>query len=164
MGGLDLTRAAAFYGRHFNPTVYVLGRQLAAMEAAEAGYCGQRPGAISSALLGLLDHGDHVVASDTLYGGTWAMLAEFFHRSAAKMSFIDMQDPEAIEAACTPRTKVIYTESLSNPTLRVADIPALAQIAKTVGAQLVVDNTFTPLAMSPIEQGADVVVHSLKIH
>ena len=71
------------YGRHFNPTVYVLGRQLAAMEAAEAGYCtGSGLGAISCALLGLLDQGDHVIASDTLYGGTWAMLAEFFRRSA----------------------------------------------------------------------------------
>ncbi len=151
------------YGRHFNPTVYVLGRQLAALEAAEAGYCtGSGLGAISSALLGLLDHGDHVVASDTLYGGTWAMLAEFFPKKCGiTTSFVDMQNPEAIKAACTPRTKVVYTESLSNPTLRVADIPQLAHIAHTAGAQLVVDNTFTPLAMSPIEHGADVVVHSL---
>jgi methionine-gamma-lyase len=151
------------YGRHFNPTVYVLGRQLAAMEGAEAGYCTSSGlGAICSALLGLLNQGDHVVASDTLYGGTWAMLAEFFPlKCGITTTFVDIQDADAVAAACTPKTKVIYAESLSNPTLRLADLPMLADVAHSNNAQLVVDNTFTPLAITPIEHGADVVVHSL---
>ena len=151
------------YGRHFNPTVYVLGRQLAAMEGAQAGYCtGSGLGAISSALLGVLDQGDHVVASDTLYGGTWAMLAEFFpQKCGITTTFVDINDMAAVAAACTERTKVVYCESLSNPTLRVTNIPELADVAHAHGAQLMVDNTFTPLAMTPLEHGADVVVHSL---
>ena len=151
------------YGRHFNPTVYVLGRQLAAMEGAEAGYCTSSGlGAISCALLGLLEQGDHVVASDTLYGGTWAMLAEFLPKKCGiNTTFVDINDADAVAAACTSRTKVVYAESLSNPTLRVTNIPMLADVAHAHGAQLVVDNTFTPLAMTPLEHGADVVVHSL---
>jgi methionine-gamma-lyase len=151
------------YGRHFNPTVYVLGRQLAAMEGAEAGYCAASGlGAISAALLGLLDQGDHVVAGDTLYGGTWAMLAEFLPRKCGiTTTFVDVSDPDAVAAAMTDRTKVVYCESMTNPTLRVADLPRLAEIAHAGGAKLVVDNTFSPLAITPIDHGADVVVHSL---
>lgn len=151
------------YGRHFNPTVYVLGRQLAAMEGAEAGYCAASGlGAISSALLGLLNQGDHVVASDTLYGGTWAMLAEFLpQKCGVETTFVDMNDEEAVRSAMTERTRVVYTESLANPTLRVANLPMLSSIAHEGNAKLVVDNTFTPLAITPLEQGADVVVHSL---
>ena len=151
------------YGRHFNPTVYVLGRQLAAMEGAEAGYCtASGLGAISCALLGCLDQGDHVVASDTLYGGTWAMLAEFFpQKCGITTTFVDINDEAALKSAIRPNTKVIYTESLSNPTLRVADLPMISRVAKAHGAKLIVDNTFTPLAITPIEQGADIVVHSL---
>lgn len=151
------------YGRHFNPTVFVLGRQLAAMEGGEAGYCAASGlGAISGALLGILDQGDHVVASDTLYGGTWAMLAEFLPKKCGiTTTFVDAGDLEAVRAAITPRTRVVYTESMTNPTLRVADIPRLAEIAHESDAKLVVDNTFSPLAITPIEHGADVVVHSL---
>lgn len=151
------------YGRHFNPTVYALGRQLAAMEGAEAGYCtASGLGAISCALLGCLDQGDHVIASDTLYGGTWAMLAEFFpQKCGITTTFVDMNDKAAVQAAVQSNTKVIYTESLSNPTLRVSDLPMLSKIAKANNAKLIVDNTFTPLAITPIEHGADVVVHSL---
>ena len=151
------------YGRHFNPTVYVLGRQLAAMEGAEAGYCASSGlGAISCALLGLLDQGDHVVASDTLYGGTYAMLAEFFPlKCGITTTFVDINDADAVAAACTDKTKVIYAESVSNPTLRVANLPMLADLAHKHGAKFVVDNTFTPLAITPMEHGADVVVHSM---
>ena len=151
------------YGRHFNPTVYVLGRQLAAMEGAEAGYCtGSGLGAISSALLGVLNQGDHVVAADTLYGGTWAMLAEFLpQKCGIETTFVDISNPETVAAAMTSRTKVIYVEALSNPTLRVANLPAIADLAHTHDAKLMVDNTFTPLAITPVEHGADIVVHSL---
>ncbi len=151
------------YGRHFNPTVYVLGRQLAALEGAEAGYCtGSGLGAISCALLGMLNQGDHVVASDTLYGGTYAMLAEFFPaKCGITTTFVDMSDADAVAQACNDRTKVVYVESLSNPTLRLANLPMLADVAHAHDAKLIVDNTFTPLAITPMDHGADVVVHSL---
>lgn len=151
------------YGRHFNPTVYVLGKQIAAYEGAEAGYCtASGMGAISSTIMQLCDHGDHVVAADTLYGGTFALLRDFLPAKAGlSVTFVDSTDLEAVAAAFTPRTKVLYVESLSNPTLRVADIPRLAEIAHARGAKLVVDNTFSPLILAPLRLGADIVVHSL---
>jgi methionine-gamma-lyase len=151
------------YGRHFNPTVYVLGRQLAALEGAEAGYCtASGMGAISSAVMQLCNHGDHIVSSDTVYGGTYALFKDFLPtKTGLEISFVDMTDLAQVEAALTPRTKVLYVESIANPTLRVADIPRLAELAHAKGAKLVVDNTFSPLMLSPIGLGADVVVHSL---
>lgn len=151
------------YGRHFNPTVYVLGRQIAALEGAQAGYCtASGMSAISAALLQLCKAGDHVVSGHTVYGGTFALLKEFLpDRAGLTTSFVDLTDHAAVEAAFTERTRVLYVESMTNPTLRVADIPRLAEIAHARGAQLVVDNTFSPLVISPIPLGADVVVHSL---
>lgn len=151
------------YGRHFNPTVYVLGRELAALEGSEAAYCAASGmSAIAAVLLQLCDHGDHVVASSAIYGGTFALLRDFLPAKAGlQVSFVDVTDPAAVEAAITPRTKVVYCETMSNPTLRVPDLPRLAEIAHRHGAKLVVDNTFTPLVVSPIQHGADVVVHSL---
>ena len=90
------------------------------------------------------------------------MLAEFLpQKCGITTTFVDIRDPKAVAAAFTDRTKVLYTESVSNPTLRVSDLPQLADIAHEKNAKLVVDNTFTPLAITPIENGADVVVHSL---
>ena len=151
------------YGRHFNPTVFVLGRQLAALEGAEAGYCASSGlAAISAALLGCLEHGDHIVASDTLYGGTWAMLADFLPaKCGITTTFVDVTDLDAVRAAMTPRTKVLYCESLTNPTLRVPDLSELSDIAHEQESTFIVDNTFTPLVITPIDHGADVVVHSL---
>lgn len=151
------------YGRHFNPTVYVLGRQLAALEGAEAAYCtASGMSAISAALLQLCDHGDHIIASKTVYGGTFALLNEFLPAKAGiEVTFVDAFDLASVEAAFTERTRVVFVETMSNPTLRVADIPRLADIAHARGARLVVDNTFCPLVVSPIRLGADVVVHSL---
>lgn len=151
------------YGRHFNPTVYVLGRQIAALEGAEGGYCtASGMGAISSVLLQLCGPGDHVVASHTVYGGTFALLNEFLPaRAGLDVAFVDTNDLAAVEAAFTPETRVLYVESIANPTLRVADIPALADIAHSHGARLVVDNTFSPLVLSPVQHGADIVIHSV---
>jgi methionine-gamma-lyase len=151
------------YGRHFNPTVMVLSRQLAALEATEHAYCtASGLAAISGALLQCCDSGEHIVAGDTLYGGTWALLHDFLPRKAnIATTFVDLTDVHAVERAFTPRTKVLYCESISNPTLRVADIPALARIAHDHGARLIVDNTFAPCVMTPAMHGADVVVHSL---
>lgn len=151
------------YGRHFNPTVYVLGRQIAALEGAQAGYCtGSGMSAISATLLQLCEAGDHIVSGNTIYGGSFALLNDYLpKRTGLTVSFVDMSDFDAVEAAFTDRTRVLYVESMANPTLRVADIPRLAEIAHAHGAQLVVDNTFCPLVLSPIQLGADVVVHSL---
>lgn len=151
------------YGRHFNPTVYQLGRQLAALEGTEAAYCtASGMAAISAALMQLCDTGDHIVASNTVYGGSYALMHDFLPAKAGvTTSFVDVTDLAAVEAAITDATRVIYVESMANPTLRVADIAALAGIARTHGVKLVVDNTFSPLVMSPALLGADVVVHSM---
>lgn len=151
------------YGRHFNPTVYVLGQQIASLEGAEAGYCtASGLSAIAATILQLCEHGDHVVSSDTVYGGTFALLREYLpKRAGLGTTFVDASDLEAVERAFTDRTRVLYIEAMTNPTLRVADIPRLAEIAHRHGARLVVDNTFCPLIVSPIQLGADVVVHSL---
>lgn len=151
------------YGRHFNPTVYVLGRQIAALEGMESAYCtASGMSAISATLMQLCDAGDHIVASRTLYGGTYALLKDFFPRKTSiHTTFVDVTDLPAVSQAFSSRTKVLYVESMSNPTLNVADLPRLAEIAHGQGAKLVVDNTFTPLIITPSQFGADVVIHSL---
>lgn len=151
------------YGRHFNPTVYSLGRQIAAIEGAQAGYAAASGlGAISAVIMQVCDHGDHVVAGNAIYGGSFALLHDYLPRKAnISASFVAAHDLAAIEAAITPRTRAIYVESMSNPTLRVIDIPRLGEIAKRHGIRLIVDNTFAPMIVSPIPLGADIVVHSL---
>jgi methionine-gamma-lyase len=151
------------YGRHFNPTVYNLGKQLAALEGTEAAYCtASGMSAISSTLLQLCDAQDHIVSSNTIYGGTYALLNDLLPpKTGIETTLVDITDLEAVEAAITERTRVIFTESIANPTLRVADIPGLAGIAQRHGIKLVVDNTFSPLILSPRKLGADIVVHSM---
>jgi methionine-gamma-lyase len=118
--------------------------------------------AISGALLHACDAGDHVVAGQALYGGTWALLHDFLPRKAnVQTSFVDLSDLGAVRAAFKKETRVLYCETVSNPTLRVADLPALAAIAHEHGARLIVDNTFSPLTVTPALHGADVVIHSL---
>ncbi|MHC5024409.1 MAG: aminotransferase class V-fold PLP-dependent enzyme [Planctomycetota bacterium] len=157
------TGGCYLYGRHFNPTVYVLGRELAALEGTEAGYCtASGMSAIAAVIMQLCNNGDHVLAAHTLYGGTFALLKEFLPaKSGIRVTFVDISDLDAVAAAVTDHTRVIYAESLSNPTLTVADIPRLADIAHARGARLVIDNTFSPLTLSPARLGADVVVHSV---
>ena len=151
------------YGRHFNPTVYTLGRELATLEGTEDAYCtASGMSAISAPILQLCTPGDHVVASGVLYGGSWALLNNFLPtRAGITATFVDPTDLAAVERAFTPRTKVLYVETFSNPLLEVADIPALAAIAHRHGARLIVDNTFAPLVVRPADHGADVVVHSM---
>ena len=141
----------------------MLGHQIAAYEGAQAGYCtASGLSAIAATVMQLCDTGDHVVASRTVYGGTFALLHDYLPaKTAVTTSFVDVSDLAAVERAFTPRTRILYCESVSNPTLRVADIPKLAEVAHRHGAMLVVDNTFTPLIIAPIQHGADVVVHSL---
>jgi methionine-gamma-lyase len=151
------------YGRHFNPTVHNLGKQLAALEGTEAAYCtASGMSAISATLMQLCDAGDHIVSSNAVYGGTYALMHELLPpKTGITTTLVDITDLDAVEAAITPRTRVLYTESMANPTLRIADIPRLSAIAKRYGIKLVVDNTFSPLILSPIKLGADIVVHSM---
>lgn len=151
------------YGRHFNPTVYALSKQLAALEGTESAYCtASGMAAISGVLFQLCNSGDHIVSSNTVYGGTYALMHDFMPLKAGiTTSLVDINDLDAVEVAITEKTRVLYTESIANPTLRVADIPALADIAHRHGIKLVIDNTFSPLLLSPKQLGADIVVHSM---
>lgn len=151
------------YGRHFNPTVYVLGHQLAALEGTEAAYCtSSGMGAIASTIMQLCGPGDHIVAGNTIYGGTFALLNEFLpSKCEIKTTFVDVHDHAAVAAAFTPATRLLFAETMSNPLLGVADLPALAEIAHQREAKFAVDNTFTPLIIAPAKWGADIVIHSL---
>jgi len=151
------------YGRHFNPTVYALGRQLAAIENTEAGYAtASGMGAIAATLMQVCDTGDHVVSGNTIYGGTFALLNSYLPAKAGvRTTFVDITDHTSVERAFAANTRALYIESIANPTLDVADIPALAKIAHAHGAVLIVDNTFSPMLLTPTNLGADIVVHSL---
>ena len=150
------------YSRHFNPTVDVLSRYLAAMEGTESTVCtASGISAIACALLQICGNGDHIVSSNTVYGGTHALLGDLFPSMGITTTFAPPDQPELFKAAITPRTKAIFTEVLGNPTLKVADIEVLASIAHQNNALLVVDNTFTPMIMNPVSLGADIVVYSL---
>jgi methionine-gamma-lyase len=152
------------YSRPFNPTVQALGWQMAALEDTEAAYCtASGMSAISAVIMELAGAGGHVVAPRCLYSETHALLARFLPRTAGvRATFVDTDDEAAVRAAVVPgETRVVYVETMSNPTLAVADIPMLARVAHEAGAKLVVDNTFTPVVLSPARLGADVVVHSI---
>ncbi len=150
------------YSRHWNPTNKSLADALARMEDGEsAQVMASGMGAISTTLLALCSSGDEIVASRTIYGGTYALLKNLLPRWGITTRFVDTGDHEAVRAAFTDRTRVLYAESISNPLLQVADLPALAAIAHGRSAVLVVDNTFSPMVISPLRHGADVVVHSM---
>lgn len=150
------------YSRHFNPTVDVMARYLAGMEGTEYAV-GTASGmaAIACTLMQLCRQGDHIVASRTIYGGSHALLEDLLPEMGIAATFVDPARPEDFEAATRPETRVWYTETVGNPTLVVADIPSLARRAHTRDISLVVDNTFTPMVVSPAVLGADVVVYSL---
>lgn len=150
------------YSRHFNPTVDVLARYLSAMEDTEYAVCtASGMAAIACTLLQLCRQGDHIVASRTVYGGTHALLGDLLPQWGITVSFVDPTQPEAFDAASHKTTRVWYTESVGNPTLPIADIPALSRKAHARGITLVVDNTFTPMLISPAVLGADIVVYSM---
>ncbi|MFD0988844.1 aminotransferase class I/II-fold pyridoxal phosphate-dependent enzyme [Mariniflexile jejuense] len=150
------------YSRHSSPSNLYLGEALAAMEGTEtANVSASGMGAITPVLLQLCEAGNHIVSSRTIYGGTYAFLKNFLPGLHIDTTFVDITKLETIEAAITKNTKVLYCESVSNPLLEVADIKGLAAIAKKHNLKLVVDNTFSPLSISPAILGADVVIHSL---
>ena len=150
------------YSRHFNPTVDVLDRYLAAMEGTEfAVSTASGMSAIVCTLLQLCRQGDHIVSSHMIYGGTHALLQELLPQMGVTCTFVPPDDPDAFARAIQPNTKVLYAETVGNPTLAIADIPALGKLARAHGLTLVVDNTFTPMIVSPARLGAQVVVYSM---
>ena len=150
------------YSRHSSPSNLYLGQALAAMEGTEtANVAASGMGAITPVLLQLGGAGDHIVSSRTIYGGTYAFMKNFLPKLNINTSFVDITKLDVVEAAITSNTKVLYCETVSNPLLEVADIESLAKIAKKHNLKLVVDNTFSPLSVSPVKLGADVVIHSL---
>ena len=150
------------YSRHSSPSNLYLGEALAAMEGTEtSNVSASGMGAITSVIMQLCSAGDHVVSSRTIYGGTYAFLKNFAPKLNIQTSFVDITSLKAIEAAITEDSKILYCEAVSNPLLEVANIAALSKIAKKYKLQLVVDNTFSPLSISPKQLGADIVIHSL---
>ena len=150
------------YSRHSSPSNLYLGEALAAMEGTEtANVAASGMGAITPVLLQLCKGGDHIVSSRTIYGGTYAFLKNFTPKLGIDTTFIDITKLDVVEKSITKNTKVLYCESVSNPLLEVADIKSLAALAKKYNLKLVVDNTFSPLSISPAKLGADIVCHSL---
>lgn len=150
------------YSRHSSPSNLYLDRALAAMEGtATANVAASGMGAITPTLLQLCGNGDHIVSSRTIYGGTYAFLKNLAPRFGVKTTFVDITKLDVVEAAITPQTKVLYCETVSNPLLEVADLARLSKIAKKHNLKLVVDNTFSPLSVTPTQFGADIVIHSL---
>lgn len=150
------------YSRHSSPSNLYLGEALAAMEGTEtSNVSASGMGAITSVIMQLCSAGDHVISSRTIYGGTYAFLKNFAPKLNIQTSFVDITSLTAIEAAITKNSKILYCEAVSNPLLEVANIAALSKIAKKHKLQLVVDNTFSPLSISPKQLGADIVIHSL---
>lgn len=150
------------YARHSTPSNLYLGEALAAMEGTEtANVAASGMGAITAVLLQLCSAKDHIVSSRTIYGGTYAFLKNFTPKLGIATTFVDITKLDVVEASITKKTKVLYCESVSNPLLEVADIAGLSALAKKYNIKLVVDNTFSPLSISPAKLGADVVCHSL---
>ncbi|WP_339918227.1 aminotransferase class I/II-fold pyridoxal phosphate-dependent enzyme [Yeosuana marina] len=150
------------YSRHSSPSNLYLGEAIAAMEGTEMAHVtASGMGAITPVMFQICGAGDHMVSSRTIYGGTYAFLKNFAPRLNINTSFVDITKPEVVEAAITKNTKMIYCESVSNPLLEIANIAELSKIAKKHNIKLVVDNTFSPLTLSPAKLGADVVIHSL---
>jgi cystathionine gamma-lyase len=149
------------YGRTQNPTREALERSVAALEGGRHGFAYGSGLAAVDAVMKLLSAGDHVVSGENVYGGSHRQMTLIWARLGLSFTFVDGADPDAVAAAVTPRTKLIYAETPTNPMMRLCDLAATATIARRAGALLVVDNTFaTPCFQRPLEYGTDVVLHS----
>jgi len=149
------------YSRAEHPTRQALEKNLASLEGAKFGSCYASGVAATSTVIEALSAGDHVLCGNDLYGGTYRVFTKVFARYGMTFSFVDTTDLKAVEAAFTPKTRIVWIESPSNPLLRICDIRAIAKLAHAKGAKLVVDNTFaSPAIQRPLALGADVVVHS----
>jgi methionine-gamma-lyase len=150
------------YSRHSSPMNLYLSQALAKLENTEAAnVTASGMGAITSVLMQVCKSGDHIISSRTIYGGTYAFLKNFLPPFNISTTFVDIGNFEAIENSINEHTKIIYCESVSNPLLEVADLRTLSGICKKHGLKLIVDNTFSPLSVSPTLLGADIVIHSL---
>lgn len=149
------------YSRSGNPTRDALEDIIALLEGGSKGFAfSSGIAAISTAFL-LLSQGDHVLISEDVYGGTYRIVTEVLSRYGVSHTFVDMTNIEEVERKIQPNTKVLYVETPSNPLLKVTDVRAICELAKSAGALTFVDNTFlTPLFQRPLELGADVVLHS----
>src|SRR5438477_616812 len=151
------------YSRISNPTVAALEERVAALEGGRAALAAATGMAAQMiALLTLCRAGDHLIASHTLYGGTYSQFAVTFAQFGIEATFVEADDPENFRRALKPNTKALYAETIGNPQLNVADIEAIGAVARRAGIPLVIDNTLaSPYLCRPFEHGADIVVHSL---
>ena len=158
----NLERAGHIYTRISNPTTAVLEERLAALEGGVGAICtASGQAALHLAIATLLNAGDHIVASSSLYGGTINLLAHTLPRFGITTSFVKPRDLDGFRAAIQPKTKLVIGETLGNPGLEVLDLPRISAIAHEAGIPLLIDNTFaTPYLSQPIAQGADIVMHS----
>jgi cystathionine gamma-lyase len=150
------------YSRTHNPTVRALERKLTILEGGDdCTAFGTGMAAIHAVFLALLNAGDHAVLSDVAYGGTYRLATTIFRRFGVDFSFVDTSDPSAVEAALRDNTRLVFTETPANPTLKLTDLKAVSDIAHSRGVPHAVDNTFlTPYYQRPLEHGVDIVVHS----
>lgn len=150
------------YGRSHNPTRFAFERAIAALESGTAGFAFSSGLAAIGAVLEMFDNGSHIIATDDLYGGTFRLFERVRKKSAGlTVSYVDLTDLEAVEAAITKETKLIWIETPTNPLLKLADIAAISKLAKKHNILVGVDNTFaSPYLQRPLERGADIVVHS----
>ncbi len=156
------TDGCYLYSRHSSPSNLYLAQALAKLENTEAAnVTASGMGAITSVLMQNCKSGDHIISSRTIYGGTYAFLKNFLPPYQINTTFVDISNFDQIEKSISENTKVIYCESISNPLLEVADIKKLSEICKKYNLKLIVDNTFSPLSISPKLLGADIVIHSL---
>jgi methionine-gamma-lyase len=150
------------YSRHWNPSNRYLADALAVMEGTESAWVtASGMSAITSAILQLCECGSHIVSSVVTYGGTFAFLANYLKKFQIKVTFVDPTNHDQIRDAIRPNTKLIYTETMTNPLLQICDIEALAKIANDHSIKLLVDNTFTPMIVAPARLGAHIVVYSM---
>jgi methionine-gamma-lyase len=159
---LDDPGAGFAYSRYANPTTTALEAVAASLEGGEAALAtSSGMGAINAVLLSSLRPGDHVIAQQCLYGGTFAVFMELAARYGIDVSYISGRDAAEVTAAASPRSRLLFLETIANPTIAVSDLPALIAAGHRAGLTCVVDNTFaTPVLCRPIEHGADIVIHS----
>ena len=149
------------YSRTHNPTRRAYEQCLASLEGGKHGFAFASGCSATTVVLHLLDAGDEIVAGDDMYGGTFRLFDKVLSRHGLKFKYVDLTQPDALSAAITAKTKMIWLETPTNPTLKIFDIAAIAKVAHSKGAYLAVDNTFmSPYFQRPLELGADIVVHS----
>ncbi|MGN0349506.1 MAG: trans-sulfuration enzyme family protein [Roseburia sp.] len=149
------------YSRLENPTRQELERTMAILEGGIKGFAFSSGQAANMAVFSLLNPGEHVILSDDIYGGTFRIIGDVFGKYGITHTYVDMSDLDEIKAAIRPNTKMLFVETPTNPMMKVADIRAVADLAKEIGALTVVDNTFlTPYFQKPLQLGADIVTHS----